>query len=77
MSLSCGCEIRGGMPVSPETLKEHYKHTLEALMFWELLMKPSSDPTARYNIDSPNMKLSQARIEICTGIDVLEHDEYV
>ena len=74
MSLSCGCEFRGGMPISPEVLKEHYKHTLEVLMFWELIMKPSSGPITRYSIDSPNMKLSQARIDIFSAIDELYPD---
>lgn len=74
MSLSCGCELRGGMEVSLEMLKEHYKHTFEALMFWELLMKPSLSPEERYKIDGPNMKLSQARIDILEAIDKLYPD---
>lgn len=71
MSLSCGCEIRAGKPVTPETLKAHYKHTLECLVFWELLRSPSEDPEARYKVDSPNMKLSQARIDLISAIDEL------
>ncbi len=70
MSLSCGCEFRGGMSVSPEMLKEHYKHTFEALLFWEMLMKPSGNEE-RYNVGSPNMRLSQARIDIISAIDEL------
>lgn len=71
MALSCGCEIVGGAPVSVETLKAHYKHTMECLLFWELLNRRTKNPEVRYEIDSPNMKLSQARIDILEAIDEL------
>ena len=71
MALSCGCEIRGGEPVTPETLKAHYKHTMECLLFWELIVDKSKSPEARYEIGSPNMKLSQARMDILAAIDEL------
>lgn len=71
MALSCGCEIGPGMPMSSETLKAHYKHTIECLLFWELLQRKSQNPEARYSIDSPNMKLSQARIDLIEAIDAL------
>ncbi len=70
MSLSCGCEFRGGMSVSPEMLKEHYKHTIETLLFWEMIKKPTGNEE-RYKIDSPNMRLSQARIDFISAIDEL------
>ena len=71
MPLSCGCEVKPGAPVTPEVLKAHYKHTFECLLFWELLMSPSQTPEARYSVDGPNMKLSQARIDIIDAIDKL------
>lgn len=43
MPLSCGCEMRGGMPITPGILEAHYKHTFEALLFWELIMRPGAD----------------------------------
>jgi len=64
MPLSCGCEFRGGMPVNTELLKAHYKHTMEAILFWELIMKPGRDPMA-------TVKLSQARIDLLKAIDEL------
>lgn len=64
MPLSCGCEIRGGMPVSPEMLKAHYKHTFEILLFWELINRSGRDPET-------SMKLSQARIDLINAIDEL------
>lgn len=64
MALSCGCEVRGGMLVSPDMLKDHYKHTFEALLFWELIMRPGRDPIA-------TSKLSQARIDLINAIDEL------
>lgn len=65
MSMSCGCEIRGGAPVSIETLRAHYKHTLESILFWELLRRPDQ----RRSEDG--MKLSQIRIELIETIDKL------
>lgn len=64
MSLSCGCKFSGGMPVSTELLKEHLKHTMEALFFWELIMRPGRDPLA-------TMKLAQARIDLIEAIEEL------
>lgn len=64
MALSCGCEFRGGMPVTQEMLQAHYKHTFEAIMFWEMIMQPGRDPMA-------TLKLSQARIDFLNAIDEL------
>ena len=43
MAMSCGCAIVGGMPVTTDWLKEHYKHTLEALIVWEIIIDPNSE----------------------------------
>lgn len=64
MALSCGCEFRGGMPVTKELLKAHLKHTMEALFFWEMIMRPGRDPIA-------TAKLSQARIDLIGAIEEL------
>jgi hypothetical protein len=65
MALCCGCEFRGGMNVSRETIKAHYKHTFEVLLFWEMLHRiPPIDPER-------TMKLSQARIDLIDAIDEL------
>lgn len=65
-ALACGCEIAGGMEVTPEILKEHYKHTFESLLFWELICIPFSDP-----MDENKFKLAQARIDWLGAIDKL------
>lgn len=65
MSLCCGCEIRGGAPVSPETLRAHYKHTFEVLLFWEILHRRGLTP------NEGKLKLSQARIDLIEAIDEL------
>ena len=64
MSLSCGCEFRGGMPVTEELLKAHLKHTMEAIFFWEMIRRTGRDPLA-------TMKLSQARIDLINAIEEL------
>ncbi len=64
MSLSCGCNFSGGMPVTDELLKEHYKHTMEAMFFWEMIRKPGRDPLA-------TLRLSKARMELLNAIDEL------
>lgn len=65
MALACGCEIRGGMPVSAKMLQEHYKHTFECLLFWELIMRHGVD------LSDERLKLSQARIALIEVIDAL------
>ncbi|GAJ15149.1 unnamed protein product [marine sediment metagenome] len=65
MALACGCEIRGGEPVSLDTIRAHYKHTFEALLFWELLRRPEKPD------HELKMKLSQARIDLIEAIDKL------
>ena len=65
MALCCGCEFRGGMNVTPETLRAHYKHTFEVLLFWEMLHRAFETDPMR------TMKLSQARIDLIEAIDEL------
>lgn len=68
MPLSCGCEMRAGSPVSPETIKAHYKHTFESVLFWELILRrgPSGDPKRQ-----DKTKLSEARINLLNAIEEL------
>jgi hypothetical protein len=65
MPLSCGCNFQAGVPISQEMLKEHYKHTLEALLFWELIIDKGK-PQGKANIE-----LSEARIALIDAIDTL------
>uniref|UniRef100_A0A6H1ZZ06 Uncharacterized protein n=1 Tax=viral metagenome TaxID=1070528 RepID=A0A6H1ZZ06_9ZZZZ len=62
MPLSCGCEIGPGLPVLLSTLRAHYGHTLEALLFWELILRKGSTRT-------DNLRLSQARLEALEAIE--------
>ena len=64
MALSCGCEFRGGRAITPELLRAHMKHTMEAIFFWEMIMRPGRDPLA-------TLKLSQARIDLINAIEEL------
>jgi len=52
------------MAVTPELLKAHMKHTMEAIFFWELIKRPGRDPMA-------TAKLSQARIDLIETIEEL------
>lgn len=65
MSLACGCEFNPGVPVTHETLRAHYGHTMEALLFWELMRR--KDVTQ----DERHLKLSQARVDVLEAIDTL------
>ena len=65
MAFCCGCEIIGGEPISPVTIKAHYKHTMEALIFWELLRRPGTPQ------GDDHIALSQARINLIKAIDKL------
>jgi len=64
MALNCGCDFRGGMPVTTELMKTHMKHTYEAIVFWELIRRPGRDVEA-------TMKLNQARIDLINAIEEL------
>lgn len=65
MDLACGCAIAPGLPVSQETLKLHYKHTFEALFFWELLVRLNTPQ------DDRHIRLSQARAEWSEALEAL------
>jgi hypothetical protein len=39
MSFTCGCHVIPGEDVTPEMLKAHLVHTMEAMLFWELLIQ--------------------------------------
>jgi len=66
MALCCGCEMVGGGPVSLETIKAHYRHTFEVLLFWELIHRQGSSTP-----NEDKLKLSQARIDFLEAIDEL------
>ena len=66
MPIACGCEVRGGMPVSREMARAHFKHTLEALFLWEIMRRPGADPGSE-----ARLKLVQARIAVIEAIEEL------
>ncbi len=63
--LCCGCEITPGAPVTPDTLKQHYLHTIQVLLFWELLGRQATPETA------DKLGLSQARTDLMKAIESL------
>lgn len=63
MALCCGCQLRGGAPVSPETLQKHWNHTIEVVLFWELLRRPEG------SLDGNELKLTQARLDLFKAIE--------
>jgi len=66
MALACGCEIKGGMAVSNEMAQAHFKHTQEALFFWDLMVRPGADP-----LSEAKQKFVQARIVVTEAIEEL------
>lgn len=66
MALACGCEIRGGAPVTNEMAQAHLKHTLDALFFWEILRKRGVDPASE-----ARQKLVSSRIAVIEAIEEL------
>jgi len=65
MALACGCEVKPGVPLGEKELKAHYKHTLEAMVFWELMRREGNPQDVR------NLKLSQARVDFIDALDAL------
>jgi len=62
MALVCGCEVVPGAPISQAILRDHAKHTLGVLFFWELLI--GTDPKVRE-------KFMYARLEIQAAMDAV------
>ncbi len=65
MDLCCGCDMVPGRPVDLETIKAHYRHTFEVVLFWELMYRRGGTPNEN------KLKLSQARIALIEAIDEL------
>lgn len=63
MPLACGCDVLAGASVSLETLKKHFKHTFEVLVFWELIVRPQKPLNKN--------KLIEARLAIMEAIEEL------
>jgi len=66
MSFSCGCHVLPGSDVTPEMLKAHLVHTVEAMLFWELLGRRTS-PADRIG----KVKLSTARQDFIEAVTAL------
>ncbi len=63
MGFSCGCEVSAGEAIPYETIRKHYKHTIEALVFWELILRKGGE------LPELRLKLSQARIDLLNCIE--------
>jgi len=63
--LSCGCEVQAGKEQTLEDRKKHAQHTVEALLYWELLIVPGG---ARHDA---KVQITKARLEIQKAFDVL------
>ncbi len=33
----CDCKIGPGLPITPQILQEHWKHTFQAMIVWDLI----------------------------------------
>jgi len=65
-TLSCGCEIAPGLPVTPEVVKAHKEHTLHALFFWDLLLRHNATPEQQQGRET----LMLARMAYQDALDV-------
>ena len=63
--LICGCQISPGLSVGPEVVKAHKEHTLHALFFWDLLLRPGPIPEQR----QAREKLMEVRIAYQEALD--------
>lgn len=65
MAIACGCELKGGMPLSNEMAQAHLKHTIGALLYWELMRRPGEDEASWA---SSKQKLMDTRIALIDTI---------
>ena len=63
MSFSCGCSLLPGSSVTPEMLREHLLHTMEPMLFWELVGRRIS-PADRIG----KAKITQLRVDYIEAI---------
>jgi len=66
MGFSCGCHVIPPGDVTQEMLKKHLVHTVESMLFWELLGRRNgqSDRLGK-------LKLSQARLSYIEAVTEL------
>lgn len=43
----CGCHFKAGQAIPPAMIIAHKSHTREVLGFWQKIIGPHQDPTAR------------------------------
>jgi len=67
MSFSCGCHVLPGSDVTPEMLKKHLVHTMEAMLFWELLGRRNPQENSRLK----QFQLSEARMHFINTVTEL------
>lgn len=63
MSFSCGCDVVPTSRVTPEALRKHLVHTLETLLFWELVR-----PDNGHSPYASKIKLASARIAFMDAV---------
>lgn len=63
----CGCTVAPGMTLTVDDLERHYQHTMECLLYWEIILGTASDPTVRE-------KASEARIAIGEFVERRKQD---
>lgn len=65
MAFCCGCEVSPGRPLSEKIFREHFKHTMEVLLLWELIIRQGVD------IGDKRSNLSIARINYLEALEAI------
>ena len=59
--LACGCDFGPGSPINEDQLKEHHRHTTEAMIMWDILMDANGQRST--------IELMSARIAYAEELD--------
>lgn len=57
--MKCGCKLQAGHPVLIEDMDRHWGHTMECLLYWELIVGPDSDPELREKVSTARLAIGK------------------
>ena len=58
-NMSCGCGLQAGSPVLIEDMERHWGHTMECLLYWELIVGSGSDPALREKVAAARLAIGE------------------
>lgn len=58
-NMYCGCGLLAGGPILVADLERHQEHTMECLLYWELIVGADSDPALRDKVSTARLAIGE------------------